>query len=519
VNDLPLLVALPIAGAVVALALGPRRRLAGAVVTATLVAQVALAVWLSVHAVAATGGRVSHVVGGFVAPYGIELALDGVSALVVVLVPSVVLLVRTATRVRKTAAFGALALLLVGGLSGVAVAADVFTLYVFLEITGIAAYALVAAGGGGRAAVAAFRYLIVGTVGATLYLLGVGYLYVATGTLNVADLAARLPPLYDSPLVLAAFALVAVGLGVKVALFPLHAWQPDAYEAAPDDVSAMLAALVSTVAAYALFRVVADVFTPAFLLENETVRTLALAGALASVVAGSVLAVRQAYVKRMLAYSSVAQFGLVVAAFLLATETAAFGGVVHLVGHAVVKVGLFVAVGAIAAQTGARTVEEYAGLAARAPVHAALFGVLALTLVGVPPTVGFAGKWFIALGAVEAGAWGVVAVILGSTLLTLAYVVRLLERMYGPALAPARTSGSAAPTADSVAVTDGGAGTRAASGPAHEGPETETETLGDARLAVALAALAAVGLGLAVGSVEVVVTPALEAFTAAGVGP
>jgi multicomponent Na+:H+ antiporter subunit D len=511
---LPFLVVLPVAGAVVALAFGRHRRLAGSVVTATLLAQVALAAVAAVRAVGAAGGRATHVVGGFAAPFGVELALDGVSALVVVLVPGAVLLVRTATRAPRPAPVGALSLLLVGGLSGVAVAADVFTLYVFLEITGIAAYALVAATGttaGGRAAVAAFRYLVVGTVGATLYLLGVGYLYVATGTLNVADLAARLPPLYDSPLVLAGFALVAVGLGVKVALFPLHAWQPGAYDAAPDDVAAVLAALVSTVAAYALFRVLADVFTPAFLLGNPAVRTLSLAAALASVVAGSALAVRQARVKRMLAYSSVAQFGLVAAAFLLATRTAAFGGVVHLLGHAVVKVGLFLAAGAIAARTGARTVDDYVGLAARAPVHAALFGVLALTLVGVPPTVGFAGKWFVALGAVEAGAWGVVAVVLVSTLLTLAYVVRLLERMYGPV--PTATAGQAARGGRPDTVADGGVAT------ARRRRRPDDAPLGDARLAIALAAALAVALGVGVSALEPLVSPALSAFAAGEVGP
>jgi multicomponent Na+:H+ antiporter subunit D len=512
-NELPLLVALPVAGAVVAVALGGRKRLASAVVTATLLAHVALAALVGVRTLDAFGGRASHVVGGFAAPYGIELALDGVSVLVVVLVPSAVLLVRAATRAVRPAAVGGLSLLLVAGLSGIAVAGDVFTLYVFLEITGIAAYALVAAIGGGRAAVAALRYLLVGTVGATLYLLGVGYLYVATGTLNVADLAARLPPLYDSPLVLAAFALVAVGLGVKVALFPLHAWQPAVYDDSPDDVSAVLAGLVSTVAAYALFRLAVDVFTPAFLVANPVVRTLALTTALLSVLAGSVLAVRQARVKRMLAYSSVSQFGLVVAAFLLLSETAAFGGVVHLLGHAVVKVGLFVAAGAIAARTGARTVAEYTGLAARMPVHAALFAVLALTLVGVPPTVGFAGKWFIALGAVETGAWGVLAVVLASTLLTLAYVVRLLERMYGPATSEVTAVPTAPASPRSAVATDGGA---AASGGRRAAAETP---LGDARLAVVAAAVAAVGLGLVVGSLDPVVTPALEAVAAAEVGP
>jgi multicomponent Na+:H+ antiporter subunit D len=507
-NELPVLVALPVAGAVVALALGTRRRLAAGVVTVTLLTTLGVALALGARAVGLAGGEATHVVGGFTAPYGIELGLDGVSALVVVLVPSAVLLVRAATRVTRPAPVGALSLLLVAGLGGVALARDVFTLYVFLEITGIAAYALVAVSGDGRAAVAALRYLLVGTIGATLYLLGVGYLYVATGTLNVADLASRLPPLYDSPLVFAAFALVVVGLGVKVALFPLHAWQPAVYSESPDDAAAMLAGLVSTVAAYALFRLVADVFTPAFLVSTPTVRSLALTAALVSVVAGSVLAVRQARVKRMLAYSSIAQFGLVVTAFLLFSETAAFGGVVHLLGHAVVKVGLFVAAGAIASRTGARTVEEYTGLAVRSPVHAVLFSVLALALVGVPPTVGFAGKWFIALGAVETGAWGVLAVVVASTLLTLAYVVRLIERMYSPADEAVTVARSAPSPVRGKATTDGGSVATPATGRVGELP------LGDARVALAVTAVAAVGLGLGVDVLEALVMPALEAFAA-----
>lgn len=508
-NELPLLVAVPIAGAVLTLGLGTRRRLTSGVVTTALLAQLALALVVSARAVGSAGGEATHVVGGFTAPYGIELGLDGVSALLVVLVPATLLAVHAVRRVSRAAPAGALSLLLAAGLGGVVLARDVFTLYVFLEITGIAAYALVAITGRGRAAVAALRYLLVGTIGATLYLLGVGYLYVATGTLNMTDLAGRLPAIYDSPLVLGAFALVVVGLGVKVALFPLHAWQPAVYSDSPDDVSAVLAGLVSTVAAYALFRLVADVFTAAFLASADTVRSLALAAALVSVVAGSLLAVRQSRVKRMLAYSSVAQFGLVVTAFLLVSQTAALGGVVHLLGHAVVKVGLFVAAGAIAARTGARTVAEYTGLADRAPVHAALFGVLALALVGVPPTVGFAGKWFIALGAVETGSWGVLAVVLASTLLTLGYVVRLIERMYSPADETLTLTRWRSGTARGDPATDGGADVRSVSARAAEHP------LGDARLVLAVAALAALGLGVGVGALESLLLPSLDGFAVA----
>jgi multicomponent Na+:H+ antiporter subunit D len=313
----------------------------------------------------------------------------------------------------------------------VVVTADVFNLYVFLEISGLAAYALVAHARGADAALAALKYLLVGTVGATLYLLGVGYAFVATGTLAMADLAPALAAAgHGSTLVVAAFALMAVGLGVKLALFPLHAWKPDAYASAPPAVAAALAALGSTVAAYALVRITYGVFTPAFFEAVPVARTLLLVVATVSVVAGGVLALRETDVRRLLAYSSVSQFGLVGLGIGLASPTALTGALLALVGHAVAKGGLFVASGSIAREFGARTVEEYAGLARRSPLYGAAVAAMAVSLVGLPPTVGFAAKWYLALGAIEAGSWAVAAVVVLSTLLSLAYAGRLVERCY-----------------------------------------------------------------------------------------
>ncbi|MBX0321553.1 monovalent cation/H+ antiporter subunit D family protein [Halomicroarcula sp. F13] len=397
-----------------------------------------------------TEGVVSYAVGGFAAPYGIELVVDGLSASVVVLVGVVALGVLAYARHAgpHSNAFYSQYLLLVTGLTGMTVTGDVFNLYVFLEITGLAAYGLVASGREASSAVAALKYLIIGTVGASLYLLGVGYALAATGTLNMTDLADKLAAVgYDSTLVLTAFGLMVGGLTVKVALFPLHTWQPDAYANAPDSVSAFISALVSTVSAYALARLLFSVFTVEFLEAVPGARWALLTLASVSIVAGSALAVSQNSVQRMLAYSSVSQFGLVIAGFTVATPIAVVGATVHLLGHAVMKGGLFAASGVIERETGATTVGGYAGMAARAPVAAGSFAVLALAMVGVPPAVGFVGKWYIVVGAVEAGVWPVVAVLLASTLLTLAYFARLVERLY-----------FAEPTIrEEAAVADGGA--------------------------------------------------------------
>jgi multicomponent Na+:H+ antiporter subunit D len=455
-SDLPaLLVALPIFGSVVALLAGLLRSRTGwPVAVLVSILQVVAAVALAVDAFE---GTVTYVVGGFDAPFGIQLVVDGLSATMVVLVAAVALGVLGYARMAgpRSNAFYATYLLLVAGLTGMSVTGDVFNLYVFLEITGLAAYALVASGEGGDAALAALKYLIVGTVGASLFLLGIGYAYVATGTLNMADLSGQLAAVgYTSLLVRAAFGLMVVGLFVKVAVFPLHTWQPTAYADAPDTVSGLISALVSTVAAYALIRIVFSVFTVGFLDANPVARTLLIAAAAVSIVLGSLLAVAQEDLKRMLAYSSVSQFGLIVGAVAVANGTALTGAAIHLVGHAIMKGGLFLAAGSIATATGARTVTEFEGLSERLPGEGAAFGVLALGMVGVPPAVGFVGKWYVALGAVEAESWPLAVVIFLSTLLTLAYFARLIERMYfrepvgeppaATADAPVETAGVAA---------------------------------------------------------------------------
>ena len=347
-TDLPaLLVAVPLFGSVIAMLAGLARSKTGwPIAVCTCLVQTGAAVALAVRAFG--DQPVRYVVGGFTAPFGIELVVDGLSATMAVLVAVVALGVLGYARVAgpRSNPFYATYLLLVAGLSGMSVTGDVFNMYVFLEITGLAAYALVASGDGGRSARAALKYLLVGTIGASLFLLGIGFAYVSTGTLNMADLSTQLAEVgYASPLVQASFGLLVNGLFVKIAVFPLHTWQPNAYAGAPDSVSALISALVSTIAAYALIRIVFTVFTVEFLLTNAFAQTVLVAGATVSIVLGSVLAVTQREIKRMLAYSSVSQFGLVVGAIAVANGTALTGAVIHLVGHAVMKGGLFLTSG------------------------------------------------------------------------------------------------------------------------------------------------------------------------------
>ncbi len=502
-GELVLLVGVPIVAAALAVTLRGRTVAPRTLALLVLSLQSALAVVFSARAIA-QGDGTRQVLGGFTAPFGIEVVLDGVSALVVVLIALVAYaIVVNIQPGARTGSFYALTLLLVAGLTGVALAGDLFNLYVFLEISGLAVYGLVASGRGGEGALSALKYLIVGTVGATLYLLGVAYLYAVTGTLNMADMTQRIPEVagFASTPVVTAFGLVVVGLAVKIAIFPLHAWQPDAYADAPDDVTALMAALVSTTAAYALLRVVFDAFTVEFLTANPFLHEALLILVAVSVLAGGVFAYRQRDVKRMLAYSSVSQFGLVIIGLLLATQTAVYGSILHLIGHAVMKAGLFLAVGILAATVGVRTVDGYAGLSQRSPFVAGAFAVLALALVGVPPAVGFVGKWYIALGAIEAGRWGMLAVVMASTLITLAYVLRLLERIYVRDPPPREDR----PPARQVAVED--LADETAKRPPLAGP---LGPLMPTAVPVIAAAAAAVALGLAGPWVQDAIAPALE---------
>lgn len=446
---LPLLIVVPLLGAAVALAAGRITDNGGYWVAAAVLTAEAVIAGRLIAAVY-SGERIVYQVGGAALSrpeglaIGIELLADTVSVFLLPLIVGVAgLLLPCAVRAEhRTTAFYSVYLLLTGGLMGVVLTHDIFNLFVFLEITGLATYALVASGRSKVSAVAALKYLMIGTVGASCYLIGVGYLYMVTGTLNMTDLAQVLAgdgfiqhALYTDPLVVTGFAFMATGLMVKAAIFPLHTWQPDAYETAPDDVSAYIAALVSTAGAYALARLMFTVFTPEFFAATPVAAEIVIGLAAISIVAGSLLAAMQHRVKRMLAYSSVAQFGMIVAAFGIAAHpaggsTALTGGIIHLTGHGVLKAGLFLAASVIAARHGARTIQEYAGMGERFPIGAAGVALLGLALAGMPPSIGFVGKWYIAVGAVSSGLWPVAAVIVLSTVLTLLYIARLLEQVY-----------------------------------------------------------------------------------------
>jgi multicomponent Na+:H+ antiporter subunit D len=430
-----LIVLAPLVGALltVALALNHARRARAIVLTATLVslAAGADALWLC------SGGAVlTYPFGGWAAPYGIVYRIDTLAALMTVLIGGIGTAIFvyagssvTAELPGNESSFLATASLLITALQGMVVTGDLFNLYVFLEIGSIAAYTLIASGGG-LASLASFRYLLVGTIGASFYLLGVGYVFAMTGTLNMTDMAVLLPALgVPAPLLLAA-AFVITGFALKMPLFPMHGWLPDAYTYAPSAATSLIAALMGKVSAFALLRVVYDVFWPALAPLDLPIAPLLGWLASAGIIAGSLMALAQTDLKRLLAYSSISQLGYVALGLALANRYALIGAVLHIIGHAVTKGCLFLVAGAVSYREGVRSEPGLHRLGRKMPASMAAFVIAALSMIGVPPTIGFFSKWYLLLGAIEGGRIGFVAVLLLSTLLNVWYFFRLIETIY-----------------------------------------------------------------------------------------
>ncbi|HAZ31481.1 MAG TPA: oxidoreductase, partial [Dehalococcoidia bacterium] len=330
----------------------------------------------------------------------------------------------------KITSYYTLILLLIGGMLGAVVTGDLFNLFVLTEIFSVAAYALVPIAGKRGSLIASYRYLILASIGTSLILLATGYLYVITGTLNMADLSARLPAFYDSWVVFGALAFLLVGFGIKTALFPLHTWLPDAHSIAPSPISVILSALVIKVGAYSLIRVLFTIFRIELVTGPIPVAPALTWVAAAAILAGSLFAISQTDIKRMLAYSSVAHIGYVMLGIGLAVEMGMTGGILHIFNHALAKGCLFFCAGAVIYKTGIRRIDDFRGLGRKMPLTATAFTLAAASMVGIPPTAGFVSKFYLSLGAVETGGWIFIIVILIGSLMTAVFYLRVINLIY-----------------------------------------------------------------------------------------
>lgn len=389
---------------------------------------------VSILALVMKNGAIDYWLGGWKPPWGIAFRIDHLNAIMLVLISFLSLLAAIHAKEsiarelpERTTLFWSLFILFITGLLGICITGDLFNLFVLLEVASLSGYALIAMGEK-KALYASFRYIVIGTIGASFYLLGVGYLYMATGSLNIVDLARLLPELYHSKTVLVGFAFILTGLIIKMALFPVHVWLPDAYTYAPSAVSAAVAPLMTKVMAYATIRVMFTVFQPEFSMTLVRVTDVMVWLGTFAILFGAVMALSQNDFKRMLTYVIVAEIGYIVGGIGVANAIALKGAVFHIINDAMMMACLFLVAGQIMYRTGGHRIDDFTGMFKSMPVTAAVFTIGALAVIGVPPTCGFFSKWYLLLGGIEAGQWGFVAALLACTLINIALFFRVFDK-------------------------------------------------------------------------------------------
>lgn len=383
-------------------------------------------------------GTIVYAMGGWPAPWGIEYRVDllnGFVLLLVSLLGFVVMLAADSSSEKeidpdKRKFFYSSYLLCLAGLLGITATGDAFNVFVFLEISSLSTYTLIAMGRDRKALWASYQYLIMGTIGATFILIGIGLMYAMTGTLNMHDLSLRLPEVENTRTVFTAFAFFMVGVCLKLALFPLHLWLPNAYAYAPSIVSALVAATATKVAIYVMLRFVFTIFGIEFSFENMPLQEVLILLGVAGVLTASIIAIYQTNLKRLAAYSSVAQVGYMIIGFAIGNVTGLTATILHLFNHALMKGALFLAMAGIMYRLGHVEIKNLQGLGRTMPLTMAAFVVGGLSLIGVPLTVGFVSKWYLVLGIIEQGWWLLAVLVLFGSLLALIYIWRVIEVAY-----------------------------------------------------------------------------------------
>ncbi|MEO1206937.1 MAG: monovalent cation/H+ antiporter subunit D family protein [Pseudomonadota bacterium] len=387
-----------------------------------------------------SGQPIVYELGNWEAPFGIVYRVDTLGAFVAVLVTVIGAVAMPFARLSVACEIDAhvqswyytMYLLCLTGLLGITMTGDAFNAFVFLEISSLATYAMIAMGQHRRALVAAYQYLIMGTIGATLYVIGVGLLYVMTGSLNFYDIADRLAtmPPEQLPSVITAVGFLVVGVSLKLALFPMHVWLPNAYAYAPSFGTVFLAGTATKVAVYLLIRLLFSVFGVVIDLDDLPILEILIVASVAAMFIASISAVFETNAKRMLAYSSVAQVGYITLGIGLANQSGLTGALVHVFNHGIIKTALFMGLGIAAYRIGTCRMTDLSGIGRTMPLTMGALVLAGLGLIGVPGTAGFVSKWYLVVGAVEQGWWWLAFLIVLSSLIAIVYIGRLTEVIF-----------------------------------------------------------------------------------------
>ncbi|MFH2059521.1 MAG: monovalent cation/H+ antiporter subunit D family protein [Pseudomonadota bacterium] len=379
-------------------------------------------------------GTIHYTVAGWAPPMGIELTIDLLNAMVLVLISSIAFLNLIASYESvniethdRTGSFYTIYMMFVSGLLGVTATGDLFNLYVLIEITSLTSYAMVGLGDKDRGPLAALNYIFVGVIGASFYLLGVGYLYLQTGSLNMTDVAQILKDVHGSSTVLVAFILCMIGIWIKMALFPLHVWLPNAYTYSPTAFSRVVAPLMTKVMVYVMIRLMITVFGFDYIFNELNLSEAVVWLATFAILAGGILALSQKNLKKMLAYIIVCEIGYMVGGAWMGNTLGMTGAILHIANDALMTFALFLAVGNMVYLLGRVDLSDLKGLFVKMPWTMGFFVVAAFSIIGVPPTCGFFSKWYLILGALEKGAYHFAGALIISSLICAILFFKVFE--------------------------------------------------------------------------------------------
>jgi len=384
------------------------------------------------------GGYLSYHMGNWDPPFGIEIRVDYVGLFLMLIVCGIALLALFFSRLYifkevsggRLTAYYVLFLLLSGAMLGFVATGDIFNLFVFMEILALSSYALVAIAGNRNAVRAAFKYLLMGAPSSIIVLLAIGFLYSATGTLNMADLSARVAESGYTEVLMVAFILFVIGFGVKAALFPLHMWLPDAHSIAPSPISAILSGLLVEVSAFAVLRITFSVFTAgATNLVGGTLDAVSVFAA-AAVLYGGIMAILQKDLKMMIAYSTISHVGYIFLGITAFTAEGVAGAMYHMLDHGLAKACLFLCAGSFIYVKGYRRIEDLKGAWRQMPWTCFAFALASISVIGIPPTAGFISKWYLVYGNFSRDRWPYALILLLGSILAAVYCLRVIYYMF-----------------------------------------------------------------------------------------
>ncbi|AWT60402.1 MAG: Na(+)/H(+) antiporter subunit D1 [Candidatus Moanabacter tarae] len=383
-------------------------------------------------------GEIIYLLGNWPRPYGIEFRIDSINILLVLVILVVALMAALYSKESverensdKLPSFYILYLLLVTGLMGMCLTGDAFNLYVLMEVSSLTSYALIAMGRK-QAPFSSFNYLIMGTIGASFYLIGVGYLFIKTGSLNMVDIQQIIEArgLYGSITIMISFIFIMIGVWIKMAFFPLHGWLPNAYYFAPSAAGCLIAPLMTKVGVYVMIRMMFTVFGAQYIIVHLGWTEVVVFMAVIAISAGSILAFIQANIRRMLTYLIVAEIGYIVGGVWMMNEAGFVGAVYHVVSDAFMTLCLFLGAAVIGSRLRNLEIRQLSGLYRTMPITMGAITVGGLSMIGIPPTCGFFSKWYLIRGGIESGQWVYVGALLLSSLLIAVLFFRIIETAF-----------------------------------------------------------------------------------------